>query len=110
MSSWAKIATANIDKPVKKEVKKTEEVTVVKPTYNIYDIYDQKYGDRISSNITDAYIENRGHNYLFESLGASNLYGFFMKYVDIDATIDEEVNALENDQQEHSESEDEWFY
>ena len=83
--SWATIATKNT-KPVKTLVK--EEPVVVKqaPINNNqlspYDVFDEHYGDKIYQNIV-SFTNSATGNVLTRRCGSSELYGFFLNYVNI---------------------------
>lgn len=111
MSSWAKIATQKADKPVEKAVKKDEPVEVIKPKeYDTYSIFEENYGDKIFNNLMDIYISDKGRNQLYRNLGPSDLFGFFMKYVDVDYIVEDDIERQTSDKQEKNESDDDDYW
>lgn len=110
MSSWASIANKSSDKPVtttkKKEVEKPPP-----PKYNFKEIFEEEVGDPVFNELNDYYLENDEHNYLLSRLGGSNLYSFFLKYVNLDTTVQGIIDEYEEDKDNKSESEDDdWYY
>jgi hypothetical protein len=110
MSSWASIANKSSDKPVtttkKKEVEKPPP-----PKYNFKEIFEEEVGDPVFNELNDYYLENYEHNYLLSRLGGSNLYSFFLKYVNLDTTVQGIIDDYEEDKDNKSESEDDdWYY
>ena len=113
MSSWTKIATQKVDKPVEKAVKKVEPVQVVKPQeYDAYSIFENKYGDKIFNNLMDIYSSDKGRNELYRNLGPSELFGFFMNYVDVEYTVEDDIEKEISATQENNESDndDDYWY
>ena len=112
MSSWAKIATQKVDTPVKKAVKKVEPVEVIKPQqqHDAYSIFEENYCDKIFNNLMDVYISDKGHNELYRNLGPSDLFGFFMNYVDVEYIVEDDIERENSVKQEKNESDDDDYW
>ena len=111
--SWASIASKKQSEPVKIVSKPKEEpvkIQIKKDEIQPIDVFDHHFGDKIFEELSSFTIKESANNDLLRTYNAtsSDLYHFFLDYVDVDYYAESKMNK--NADEDDGASDDDYDY